>query len=638
MKKIIWLLSSLMAAALLFTGCPRPDNAVVEYTITVASNIENGTVSVDKTTATEGETVKITVNPNEGYLQDEITVTDSSKNAITITSNTFTMPKSNVVVGATFKHVTFTVTFDSDGGSDVEAQTIISGETATKPADPTKDGFTFAGWYAGETAFDFTTAITADTTLKAKWTATKVPEPKLDPEPEPEVKSYKVTFDTDGGSTAPAEQTVTAGSKATKPVDPTKEGFTFEGWFAGETAFDFTSPITADTTLKAKWTAIEEPKTASKYADAFATAHAFVDAIIVPELPSKSETENAAERSARTAIEPEEIAEVVYVNTKSLEGAIENGTEYILAIKEFLLPEENLEFNKDIPASEAILQALKISAENIHIRIDKEEDEKASLYWTFSQKAGDGIFITQAHKITNYVTEDGDFCTYYIQYWGSDDNLYVGKYVKSDDKIAYSQVMDSEAESFNHSVVYNNGKFTFVKKGIDSVITSYIKDAQGGIIYQNVTSHEFKKYSAFNSDQSMMYGLDKDESYSKTYIPLRELTYTTEPEFIYYIDNGMYGKDGDLNLWDELIKRTSPQEDSDSTAPLYIEAVELSDNENLPEGCTFAKQTYVNTKKTEAEELQKNCEKLVEGVYPEDPEAEAADVKKYLNKITILSE
>ena len=552
MKKITWLLSSLMAAALLFTGCHRPEDAIVEYTITVESNIENGTVSVDKTTATEGETVKITVKPNEGYLQDEITVTDSSKNAITVTSNTFTMPKSNVVVSATFKHVTFTVTFDSDGGSDVKEQTIESGKTATKPADPTKEGFTFAGWYAGETAFDFTTAITADTTLKAKWTA------------------------------------------------------------------------------------VEEPKTASKYADAFATAHAFVDAIIVPELPSKSETENTAERSAREALP--DAAEVVYVNTKSLEGAIESGTEYILAIKEFLLPEENLEFNTDIPASEKMLEKLPISAENMHIRIDKEEDEKASLYWTFSQKAGDGIFITQAHKITNYVTEDGDFCTYYIQYWGSDENLYVGKYVKSDDKITYSQVMDSEAESFNHSVVYNNGKFTFVKKGIDSVITSYIKDAQGGIVYQNVTSHQFKHYSAFNSDNSMMYGLDTDGSYSKTYIPLRELTYITKPASIYYIDNGIYGKNGELNLLDELIQRTSPQEDSDSTAPLYIEAVELSDNENLPEGCTFAKQAYVNTKKTEAEELQKNCEKLVEGVYPEDPEAEAADVKKYMNKITILSE
>ena len=63
----------------------------------------------------------------------------------------------------------YTVTFDSDGGSDVASQIVESGKTASKPAAPIKTGYAFNGWYNGDTAFDFATTITADITLKAKW-------------------------------------------------------------------------------------------------------------------------------------------------------------------------------------------------------------------------------------------------------------------------------------------------------------------------------------------------------------------------------------------------------------------------------------------------------------------------------------
>ena len=64
---------------------------------------------------------------------------------------------------------TYTVTFDSDGGSKVEPLTINSGETAAKPDDPTRDGYVFGGWYLGDSEFHFSTAITQNITLKAKW-------------------------------------------------------------------------------------------------------------------------------------------------------------------------------------------------------------------------------------------------------------------------------------------------------------------------------------------------------------------------------------------------------------------------------------------------------------------------------------
>lgn len=67
---------------------------------------------------------------------------------------------------------TYTVVFNSNGGSNVSSQTVESGETATEPTDPTKDGFEFAGWYSDselQNEFDFTTPIEADITLYAGW-------------------------------------------------------------------------------------------------------------------------------------------------------------------------------------------------------------------------------------------------------------------------------------------------------------------------------------------------------------------------------------------------------------------------------------------------------------------------------------
>ena len=74
----------------------------------------------------------------------------------------------------------YKVTFDTMGGSAVAAQTVAENKTVTKPKDPTKDGYTFTGWYADsecKTAFDFKTAITADITLYAGWKEDEKPTP-----------------------------------------------------------------------------------------------------------------------------------------------------------------------------------------------------------------------------------------------------------------------------------------------------------------------------------------------------------------------------------------------------------------------------------------------------------------------------
>jgi uncharacterized repeat protein (TIGR02543 family) len=140
----------------------------------------------------------------------------------------------------------YTVTFNVDGGSVVPNQTVEIGKTVTKPADPTKAGHTFANWYKDESKtilWDFTTdVVVQNTTIHAKWVSGE------------NVQSYTVTFNTDGGSTAPAEQTVVSGEPVAKPADPTKEGYIFSGWYNGQTPWDFSTGITQAITLTAHWT------------------------------------------------------------------------------------------------------------------------------------------------------------------------------------------------------------------------------------------------------------------------------------------------------------------------------------------------------------------------------------------------
>ena len=136
-------------------------------------------------------------------------------------------------------------TFNPDNGKSISTQTIDRGGKFTKPAAPSKENHTFAGWYNGDEKFDFD----ADTTnapnvleLVAKWEKSK----------------YTVQFVSEHGSFE--DQTIEHG----KPIDPDKltipevDGYTFDGWYADkahETKFDFTTPITGDTKVYAKWTA-----------------------------------------------------------------------------------------------------------------------------------------------------------------------------------------------------------------------------------------------------------------------------------------------------------------------------------------------------------------------------------------------
>lgn len=94
------------------------------YAVTVPETT-NGTVTADKATAAEGETVTLTVTPAEGYRLGSLTATDANGAAITVTNNTFAMPASNVTVAAAFEKISngYTVTMPADF-------TMVAGETA----------------------------------------------------------------------------------------------------------------------------------------------------------------------------------------------------------------------------------------------------------------------------------------------------------------------------------------------------------------------------------------------------------------------------------------------------------------------------------------------------------------------------
>lgn len=138
----------------------------------------------------------------------------------------------------------YTVTFNSQGGSEVAPQAVYAGEKIVKPANPTKEKEYFVDWYKEAectNVWDFENeTVSQDITLYAKWTSI----------------AYTVTFETNGGSAIEA-QLVPEGTFATKPATaPTKEGNLFEGWYTEQTMtnlFDFYTPITKDITLYAKW-------------------------------------------------------------------------------------------------------------------------------------------------------------------------------------------------------------------------------------------------------------------------------------------------------------------------------------------------------------------------------------------------
>ena len=187
--------------------------------------------------------------PNEGYFEDLAPSTNYALAVIDVTQENYFLYRENIKTPDPF--VTFTVTFNSDGGSEVAAQSVVSGEKAVKPEDPTKTGYVFNGWYVlvGEEyqLYDFETPVTSDLTLVANWVAAQ-PVDKL-----------KLAFDANGGTGTMSSLELDPSSEYSLPVCifvPDDDVY-FGGWQVngeGETLQPGeTIVVDSDTTLVAQW-------------------------------------------------------------------------------------------------------------------------------------------------------------------------------------------------------------------------------------------------------------------------------------------------------------------------------------------------------------------------------------------------
>ena len=151
-----------------------------------------------------------------------------------------------VVLTNTKESIIYNITFDTNGGTQVETQKVEKGNKVKKPTDPTKDGFLFIEWTYQDEIYDFSHKVTKDLNLIANWVEVKE-----------EVTTFVVRFETNGGTTI-SNQIVEQGNKIEKPIDPIKDGYTYNGWYLNDEIYDFEKNVEEDVELIAKWERIKE--------------------------------------------------------------------------------------------------------------------------------------------------------------------------------------------------------------------------------------------------------------------------------------------------------------------------------------------------------------------------------------------
>ena len=211
-------------------------NSGNKFTIAGTNLNKSGTYTVD------GQSLTL------DFVRDE----DGTATA-TVGENTVTVTYSDNSVMTFLKKINYTVSFNTNGGSATESVKVVNGRPAVKPADPTKDGSVFLGWYADEaltSTYDFNSAVTGNVTVYAYWAEKTVGQPE-----------YNATFEL--GYEGAEEITVaeTIGGKLYQLPTPQREGYTFMGWFVSDyedgakLTYQYTDGMVLDanTTLFAVW-------------------------------------------------------------------------------------------------------------------------------------------------------------------------------------------------------------------------------------------------------------------------------------------------------------------------------------------------------------------------------------------------
>ncbi|MGI6710672.1 MAG: Ig-like domain-containing protein [Bacilli bacterium] len=189
----------------------------------------------------DGVTNNVTVNSNTAVtkpadpVKSGYTFVEWRLNGVAYNFNT--LVTSNITLVAYFEAtVTYTVTFTVDGTT-YTTSTVNSGDMVTRPADPTKSGYTFVEWQLNGSAYNFNTPVTSNITLTAYFTLNT---------------TYVVTFTVDGNTYTTS--TVVSGATVAKPTDPVKSGYTFVEWRLNGSTYNFNTPVTSNITLVAYFT------------------------------------------------------------------------------------------------------------------------------------------------------------------------------------------------------------------------------------------------------------------------------------------------------------------------------------------------------------------------------------------------
>ena len=265
-KKILYI-TLIFILSIIITGCSLFSSGPIEFT-NKEINLKSGEayqLEKKETSATvlykSSDPSIVSVNETTGYITaikaGTVTITmyeqgnESNKDecVITVTSNS-----SGPLI------TTYTLTYDANGGSVSPTTKIISkGNIYGNLPTPTRDGYTFTGWYTskdGGTKVSSSIKIDGNTTIYAHWKEESTPTPT------PTVTEFTLTFDANGGSVSPTSKKIKKETAFGELPTPTRDGYTFKGWYtekSGGGKVTEKTIITGDFTVYAHWKKKEDP-------------------------------------------------------------------------------------------------------------------------------------------------------------------------------------------------------------------------------------------------------------------------------------------------------------------------------------------------------------------------------------------
>lgn len=226
----------------------RWERIIPTYTLSYDLNGGDGTIA--PASIKEGEKVAIPTDPTRSGYKFLGWFT-SSTGGDKVTADT--VVNGNMTVYAQWERIipTYTVSYDVNGGNEsYRNSTVSEGGKVTLPADPTRDGYKFLGWFTernGGSKVSSDTVVTGNMTVHARW--------------ERIIPTYTVSYNVNGGNGSYSPTTVKEGEKITLPADPTREGYKFLGWFTAPTGGDRVTDdtvVTGAMTLYAHWNEIKK--------------------------------------------------------------------------------------------------------------------------------------------------------------------------------------------------------------------------------------------------------------------------------------------------------------------------------------------------------------------------------------------